>query len=224
VKSSNYHDTRESWLRAATDELRAYFDRCGYPLPDKIRFAIAFPSTGRKGNRVGECWHSSTSADEHYEIFIRADLSEAAEVLGVLVHELVHAVVPVDAKHGKKYRDAAVRIGLQGKMVHALPGELLQKRLDDLAASLGLLPHARLNIERGNDNRGPADREKKQKARMLKAECEVDGCGYVVRVAASHVRNIGPPHCPKHGAMTVDLPAETEGEEPETGDELQEAV
>ena len=224
MAKSNYHDTRESWLKAATDELRPYFMRCGHPLPDKIRFAIGFPSTGRKGNRVGECWHSSTSADEHFEIFIRADLAEPEKVLGVLVHELVHAVVPVDARHGKHYRAAALKIGLQGKMVHALPGELLQKRLDDLAASLGPLPHARLNIERGADNRGPADREKKQKARMLKAACEVEGCGYVVRVVASHVRNIGPPHCPKHGAMTVDLPADDEGAEPETGDELQEAV
>jgi hypothetical protein len=223
MAKSNYHDTRESWLRAATDELRDYFKRSGYPLPAKIRFAIAFPSTGRKGNRVGECWHSSTSADEHFEIFIRADQSEPVEVLGVLVHELVHAVVPVDAKHGKKYRDAAVKIGLTGKMVHALPGELLQKRLDDIAASLGPLPHARLNIERGADNRGPADREKKQKARMLKAECEVEGCGFLVRVAAAQVRNVGPPHCPKHGAMAVDLPAESEDEEPEAG-ELQEAV
>jgi hypothetical protein len=208
----NYHDTRESWLRAATDELRPYFDRCGYPLPAKIRFAIAFPSTGRNGNRVGECWHSSTSADEHFEIFLRADLSEPEKVLGVLVHELVLAVVPVEAKHGKHYRAAAVKIGLTGKMVHALPGELLQKRLDDLAATLGPLPHARLNIERGADNRGPADREKKQKARMLKAECEVEGCPYVARVAASHVRNIGPPHCPKHGPMSVDLPAADEAE------------
>ena len=223
MAKSNYHDTRESWLRAATDELRDYFKRCEYPLPDKIRFAIAFPSTGRKGNRVGECWHSSTSADEHYEIIVRADLAEPEKVLGVLVHELVHAVVPVDAKHGKRYRDAAVKIGLTGKMVHALPGELLQKRLDDLAATLGPLPHARLNIDRGADNRGPADREKKQKARMLKAECEVEGCPYVVRVAASHVRNIGPPHCPKHGAMTVDLPADDEGGQEEAG-ELQEAV
>src|SRR3954447_18905744 len=185
---SNYHDTRESWLRAATAELRPYFEAQGYPLPDKIRFAIAFPSTGRKGNRVGECWHSSTSADEHFEIFIRADLSEPEKVLGVLVHELVHAVVPIDAKHGKKYRDVAVKIGLHGKMVQAMPGILLQRRLDDLVASLGPLPHARLAIERGADNRGPADRPKKQGTRMLKAECEVDGHGYIVRVAASHIR------------------------------------
>jgi hypothetical protein len=223
MAKSNYHDTRESWLRAATNELRSYFMGCGYPLPDKIRFAIGFPSTGRKGNRVGECWHSSTSVDEHFEIFIRADLSEPENVLGVLVHELVHAVVPVDAKHGKVYRAAAVKIGLQGKMVHAMPGILLQKRLDDLAAALGPLPHARLNIERGADNRGPADREKKQTTRMLKAECEAEGCGFIVRVALSQVKNVGPPHCPKHGAMAVDMPDDEAADEPESG-EMREAV
>jgi hypothetical protein len=40
---------------------------------------------------------------------------------------------------------------------------------------------------------------------MLKALCSVDGCGFLVRVAAKPVKDIGPPHCPKHGAMTVDL-------------------
>jgi hypothetical protein len=226
MAKSNYHDTRESWLRTATDQLRPYFQRCGHPLPATIRFAIAFPSTGRKGNRVGECWHSSTSADEHYEIFIRADQSEPEKVLGVLVHELVHAVVPIDAKHGKEYRAAALKIGLQGKMVHALPGELLQKRLDDLAVELGPLPHARLNIDRGADNRGPADREKKQKARMLKAEClkcEEEGKPYVARIAATPAREIGPPICPKHNEpMAVDFP-EDEGEA-EDREELREAV
>ena len=225
MKTGNYHDTRESWLRGATNELRPYFKGCGYPLPEKIRFAIAFPSTGRKGNRVGECWHPSTSDDDHYEIFIRADLSEPKKVLGVLVHELVHAVVPIDAKHGKKYREAAVKIGLQGKMVHALPGNpLLVKRLDEVAVALGPLPHARLNIERGSDNRGPADREKKQGTRMLKAECEIDSHGYIVRVAASHVRRDGPPICPKHREpMAVDLPEDEAGDETEEG-EMREAV
>jgi hypothetical protein len=47
MKSSNYHDTREGWLRAATNELRSYFAGCGYPLPDKIRFAIGFQGLRR---------------------------------------------------------------------------------------------------------------------------------------------------------------------------------
>ena len=86
------------------------------------------------------------------------------------------------------------------------------------AATLGPLPHARLNIERGADNRGPADREKKQTTRMLKAECEVEGRGFIVRVAASQVKNVGPPLCPKHGAMSVDLPEDEGEQEAEAGE------
>lgn len=219
---SNYHDTREGWLRAATEELRPYFDRCRYPLPKNIRFAIGFPSTGRKGNRVGECWHSSTSADGHFEIFIRADQSDPRVVLGVLVHELVHIVVPIDAKHGKRYRDAALKIGLTGKMVHAMPGILLQKRLDELAETLGRLPHARLNIELGADNRGPADR-KKPGASYHKAECGAEGCGFYVRVLAVQVKNVGVPHCPRHGAMVVELPPDEDIEMEAEGGDLREA-
>lgn len=211
-KLSNLHTSREDWLRAATNELRPYFAETGHVLPEKIRFAIAFPSTGRKGRRIGECWHASTSEDGNFEIIVRADIADPVEVLGVLVHELVHAVLPADAGHGKSYRDAALKLGLEGQMRHAMPGVLLRNRLVELAAALGPLPHARLNIERGRDDRGPIDRPKKQAARLLKAECGGEACGYTVRITAKWVREIGPPHCPKHGAMKVDLPADDQVE------------
>jgi hypothetical protein len=201
----NSHDTRESWLRSAAAALRPYFESCGFSIPDNIRFAIAFPSTGRRGARIGECWHSSTSEDGNFEIIIRADIADPVEVLGVLVHELVHVVLPVDAGHGKLYRDAAVKIGLAGKMRHALPNQLLRPRLVEIAESLGPLPHARLRIDQGRDNKGPADRPKKQGTRLLKAECGGDGCGYTVRITAKWVDEVGPPLCPKHGGvMEVD--------------------
>ena len=206
MKGSNYHDTREAWLRAATNELRPFFERCGYQLPENIRFAIAFPSTGRKGKRVGECWHSSTSADSAYEIFIRADLFEPEQVLGVLIKELVHTLLPADAGHGKEFRTAAMRIGLEGPMRQATPGPLLRERLQELAVSLGPLPHAQLYIEqqpmtiRGSIG---VDVPKKQSTRYRKAVCTDQTCPYTVRVAMSHVTNIGPPHCPRHGAMVV---------------------
>ena len=207
----NTHNSRESWLRSATVELRPYFESCGYPVPENIRFAIAFPSTGRRGARIGECWHSSTSEDANFEIIIRADIADPVEVLGVLVHELVHVVLPVDAGHGKLYRDAAIKIGLEGKMRHALPNQLLRPRLVEVAESLGMLPHARLNIDRGRDNR-PADQPKKQKARLLKAECGGEGCGYTVRITAKWVDDIGAPLCPRHGAMGVDRPKAAEAQ------------
>ena len=215
----NQHDLRESWLRAAVNLLRPYFVDIGYPLPEHIRTAIAFPSTGRKGKRLAECWHSTSSEDDSFEIFIRADLAEPIEVLGVLVKELVHSALPDGVGHGKEFKTAALKAGLQGPMRIAKPGVLLERRLLEMANTLGPLPHARLHIDQAPLTAVaplPAvalDGPKKQRTRWLKAECQVDGCGYLVRVSAKNVREVGPPPCPKHGAMQVELPAE--GEEPE---------
>jgi hypothetical protein len=211
MKGSNLFDTREAWLRAAANELRMHFHNCGYELVENIRYAIAFPSTGRKGKRVGECWHSSTSADSCYEIFIRADLSEPEEVLAVLTKELVHTLLPLDAGHGKQFKAAAMRIGLEGPMRQTTPGPLLKDLLKKIAGVLGPLPHARLNIEQQamtTYGSMAIDLPKKQATRYRKAECSEEKCEFTVRVAASHVRNIGPPHCPRHGEMQVDLPAD----------------
>lgn len=217
MKTPNIHSSRETWLRAGAEELRPYFATCGLNLPDKIRYAIAFPSTGRKGKRVGECWHSSSSDDASYEIFIRADLSEPVEVLGVLVKELVHTALPPGSGHGKLFKAAAIQLGMQGPMREAKAGVLLQARLAELAANLGPLPHAPLHIEQAPLTAVAValDRPKKQRARMLKAQCGVEACGYIVRVAAKQVRDIGPPHCPKHGPMTVEFPPGAEDEPPE---------
>lgn len=210
-RSTNDQNSRESYLRAATNELRAYFAKNGLVIPEKIRFAVAFTSQGKKGKVAGECWHAGASDDGHHEIIIRADFADPAEVLGILAHELVHAALPPDVKHGKEFREAALRIGLEGQMRHALPGAVLKERLNELAASLGPFPHGRLNFDRvtiaGLD---VADRPKKQGTRMLKAECLGPGCGYTVRVAARWITECGPPHCPKHGAMrTPPLPQES---------------
>ena len=121
-RSTNDHNSRESYLRAATNELRPYFAKHGLILPEKIRFAVAFTSHGKKGKVAGECWHAGASDDGHHEIIIRADFADPAEVLGILVHELVHAALPPDAKHGKEFREAALKIGLEGQMRHAMPG------------------------------------------------------------------------------------------------------
>jgi len=216
---SNQHDLRESWLRAGVNLLRPYFTDIGYPLPENIRVAIAFPSTGRKGKRLGECWHATSSEDSCFEIFIRADLSEPMDVLGVLMKELVHSALPDDAGHGKEFKTAANKAGLQPPWRTATPGVLLQRRLLEVATSLGPLPHARLHIDQSPLTAvAPIaavalDRPKKQRTRWLKAECQADGCDYLVRVSARNVRDVGPPPCPKHGPMQVELPPEDD--EPE---------
>jgi len=197
MKNSNTHTTRESWLRAATNELRLYFERLGYKLPENIRFAIAFTSGGKRGRIAGECWHPAASEDHHFEIIIRADIAEPVHVLGVLIHELIHSLLPPEVKHGKQFREVALRVGLEGKMRHALPGPILRERLNALTASLGPLPHAKLNFI------GASDVPKKQGTRLVKAECPAS-CGYTIRLAAKWARK-SLPICPinsKHGKLS----------------------
>jgi hypothetical protein len=226
---SNVHDTRESWLLEATHKhLATYFHSLNHVLPgdvpfaipENIRLAIGFPSTGRKGKRRGEVWHSSSSEDAHYEIFIRADLADPVEVLGVLVKELIHTALPHDTGHGKLFKAAASKVGLQGRMRAAMPGTLLQERLIEIAALLGPLPHAPLHIEE-NPLVAVApvaakalDRPRKQRTRRLNAQCLAEGCGFLVNVTAKQVRDVGPPHCPKHGAMHVEFPPDDDAEGP----------
>jgi hypothetical protein len=57
----------------------------------------------------------------------------------------------------------------------------------------------------------PLDRPKRRSGRNLKAEClecEKEGKSYILRIAAASVHDIGKPHCPKHGEMSVEEPAE----------------
>lgn len=213
--TSNDHGSREAWLRAATDGLRPYFANFGLAIPAAIRFSIAFTSQGKKAKVAGEVWPASATEDGHCELIVRADFADPLDVLGILVHQLTHAALPPEAKHGKLFRDAALRIGLGGQMRNALPGAALRERLNELAETLGPLPHARLNFDRVTlSGIAVADRPRKQTTRMLKAECLARGCGYTVRVAARWLSDMGAPHCPRHGAMTTPpVPKGAEGED-----------
>ena len=202
----NEHNERALWLRAATDALREDFEASSLPLPDNIRFG--FSTKGKGTQKTGECWHSPASADGAYEIFIRADQGEPLEILGILVRELVHAALPVEDSHGKRYKAAATKVGLVGKMRAAVPGRLLEARLQQLLEDLGPIPHAALDI-----TWSAFDKPKRQTGRMLKATCAggnndagaFEECGYTVRLASKWAREYGA-QCPKHGAIAVEFP------------------
>jgi hypothetical protein len=209
TNTTNTHIDRDAWLRAATNELRPYFAKLGYTLPEKIRFAIAFPSTGKRGRMPGECWHADASDEQHYNIIIRADNADPVTILSTLVHELVHTLLPISVKHGKEFRTIAHRIGLEGPMRHTVPAPLLLERLQIIAASIGALPHGKLNFS--NNVEAP----KKQRTRHLKAECGATGCGYLIQLSTKWAK-AGLPICPinaKHGRLLCDLPDDLDDDE-----------
>jgi hypothetical protein len=197
----NDYATSEAWLAAATDALREFFAKRGWPLPERIRTTIAFTQQGRKGTAVGECLPPEASRDGATKIIIRCDRDEPLEILSIQVHQLVHAAT--GPEHNQRFRDACLSLGLdvsQG-LKKATPGEMLAEQLKGLV-DFAVLGRVRV-----------ADRPAKQKTRMLKADCQGEGCGYTVRLASKWLKDLGAPHCPKHGAMRAHLPLEED--EPE---------
>lgn len=214
------HETREAWLNFVARGMGPAFAGLDAPLPDRVRIAIGFTSTGQRSKRIGECWDNRCSEDGHFEIFIRPDLAEGQDVMpleiaAILGHELVHAAVGIPAGHGKDFRRVAKGIGLIGPMRSTTAGPEFRALIQPILDAAGPLPHARLMSGIGEDD-GSSTRPKKQSKRHIKCTCLE--CGYVVRTARKWLDEIGKPHCPKHGEMTVEDTGEPEEDE-DSGDE-----
>src|SRR5258707_13883249 len=94
---------REEWLNKVAERMAPWFEDQGYSLP-RYRVAIGFPSTGKRGKRIGECWDGRASADGTFEVLIRPDQSDPIEVAAILAHELVHAAVGLECGHKGAFR------------------------------------------------------------------------------------------------------------------------
>lgn len=197
--------TREDWLLAATEKLRPLFHHHGYKIPD-IRVSCGWPSAkglASNGRSIGQCWAADAASDGKCQIFISPWLDDVIAPHGVLAthaHELVHATVGVENGHKKPFSKCARAIGLIGKLTATIAGDELLVLLKEIATDLGTYPHAKLDPQKRPT--------KKQSTRMIKMECGT--CGYVARTSRKWLDAAGPCHCPAHGAMKFEEPAEGE--------------
>lgn len=176
------HNSRESWLLAAAEEFRPWFKDHGHDYPEKLRVSCGMAGGRIGGKRIGECWTDECSADKAREIFISPVLDEPTRVLDVLLHEIVHAVLPFEVKHGPQFAKLAMSLGLTGKMTATVATPELHEKLVAIVNELGPYPHAALC---------PTLKEK-QTTRLLKIQCPE--CGYVLRGTAKWVE-VGLPTC-----------------------------
>lgn len=195
---------REHWLNRATHELRPLFQTHGYTVPANVRLSCGWPSSGGLRSRkraIGEAWSSTSSKDQHFEIFVSPTIAEPEKVLGVLIHELIHVTVGLDAGHKGPFAKCAREIGLEGKMTATTVSDPLAACLKVIQDTLGPYPHATLD--------GMTNGRKKQKARLIKAGCT--WCGYTIRASLMWL-SLAVPKCPNdqcqsHGeTMQVDIP------------------
>lgn len=137
------HKTRESWLVAAIAPLRKLLLKAGAPVFPEPLVSVGLPSKralSHKTQRVGECWHER-HANGRSTIFVSPVLADPKEILAVLLHELIHAAVGIDAGHRETFATIAVDLGFQRPLSATNVGPRLKPVLDALAKKLGTFPH-----------------------------------------------------------------------------------
>lgn len=176
--------------------MRPWFKNHEAPLPDKIAAACSWPKTGGrglKGDRIaGQCFAKSWNKEGITHVIVSPVLDEPVRVLDVLLHELCHAAVGVEAKHGKPFRDLAIKkFGLSGKVTATIAeeGTDIHKQLTELARKLGPYPHSAMSgSEPGKKKRPPG-------GGWVKLVSENDE-GYILRISPVAYREHGVPTDP----------------------------
>ena len=117
---------RETYLEAIIKKAIPLFDNAGFKISDienKLKVSCSFIQgvRGSKNKAVGVHYNESVSADGYHEMMIEPSISDSQEAIGILIHEMTHAIqrhmygYTVGA-HGKEFRKIALAVGLCGKM------------------------------------------------------------------------------------------------------------
>lgn len=189
MKPTLFHaTTREQWLLDAAHEMTPWLKEAGAGSAPDYRVSVGWPlgrkKAGGKGNHaIGQCFPSVASKDGRFEMFISPELAEPTRVCDVLLHEMVHAFVGLEAKHGKDFKLISTKVGLTGKMTATIASDPLKARLLTLTTKLGPYPHGELVA---------GGMMPKQGTRLLKIQCPK--CGYVARTTSKWL-DIGYPTC-----------------------------
>ena len=177
---------REQWLRDALALLQKHvFTPAGHKIPP-VQISCGFPARSRKGRVIGEHWsprhHTHVSS-----ILVAPNIRDPIVLLGCVIHECVHAIVPRDG-HGRAFREIAIACGLEGPMRATHVGDGLKATLQEHV--LARLPEWSSRVL------DPA-KLPKQSTRLLKCYC--GDCGYICRVTAKWIDSLGTPVCPGCG-------------------------
>src|SRR6266700_1956243 len=135
---------REAWLERAASFLVDYMVQCGLPRT-AVRVSCGWPSRGGLAARVaviGQCFPPTVCRDGIPQVFVSPRIEDSLQVLGVLLHELVHAAIGCQFGHRKEFSQAARRVGLVGPPTATTVGDELRPLLQAYVERVGVYPHA----------------------------------------------------------------------------------
>ncbi len=177
--------TREDWLNGALAIIRQRLAAVGCTVPADARVSVGFAGGGKANKALGQCWTRAMSSIGVNEMFISPVITSPADMVGVLIHEAIHAADDCASGHKGAFKRAAVAVGLVGKMTATTLGQALKEWIDsDIIAVLPVLEHGSLRAGTGKP---------KQSTRMLKFEC--GACGCIVRASDKWVPTMEHAQC-----------------------------
>ena len=131
--------TRDQWLMRAVSKLTPIFAEAGHPLPP-VKVTCDWPTDGTGMGRLGECWSRSASDDGINVIFIAPIVNHPLIALGILTHELVHAVDDCASGHRGNFVRIAKRLGMGGRPTSMHPVGGLEERIRRVLARMSPYP------------------------------------------------------------------------------------
>lgn len=183
-------DTREAWLGRAAQHLATELLE-DYEVPP-IRISVGWPGGGTgKGRTTGECWTRASAADKVNQIFISPMRGEeqTVEVLGTLLHEMLHAVDDCNSGHTGNFIVLGRHVGMKAPWTQAGHWtDELRAKLEKIAEEMTPFPNAAMD-----PGIKAADAPAPQKNRQLKIVCQ--SCDCIARMSRSAIDTSGLPTC-----------------------------
>ena len=140
---------------AALEKLRPYFIKCKYEIPPAIQLGLGF----KNPKTLGQCFSPTCTFDGTIHVVLSVAHVDAVTTLETLVHELLHAALPDNVKHGAKFKEGMKALGLEGKATATYAAPELRLMLEKIVEELGDYPHKPLK---------PVERKKSEKAAAKK--------------------------------------------------------
>lgn len=212
MNSVTRYMVREDWLLAAIEELRPRFEAIGFPLPPVIHVSTGFALAGKveNANIRAVTFADFVNDDGNLSVFMSPFEKDTAQVIMVLIHELIHVALNNQDGHTKRFREAALLLGLVPPLLSLHATVELEADALRLAAKLGDYPHAGMDkLRELITGTGPRDGKTgpqsetpnskfwsappRQRNRQIRCQCTA--CGYTLRASRKWI-DVKVPVCP----------------------------
>lgn len=200
-------ENREAWLTEAgrmiypvIDAVAQSFANDYRPVPfEDFAFSCSIPSGGSTQMRkvAGEIEYAAGTGNGKHEIRIAPSQDDSVQVVGIVIHEMIHAFAIGDG-HRRDFARIARFIGLKGKMTATYvekddeKGDRLRCVVNSILTTIGEYPHQKVRAPVPRGKRGIG-------SRMLKIVCT--DCDLVMRASATQAEKIDRCDCPVPGCV-----------------------